>query len=86
MTLSNLPPGVSESDPHITGEWPCNDCGTTLPEEVECHRCKGDTCNLCEDARERLAEGYCPGGCPERDWDTERELREENDYDRRMGL
>lgn len=35
----NYPPGVSGNEPQITGEWPCAECGATLPEEVTCPEC-----------------------------------------------
>lgn len=69
----DLPPGVSHSDPHLTGEYPCEDCGATLPEE--CTHCggsgdvgpahasdgMGDKCPYCEDGTPIT----CPGGCAE---------------------
>lgn len=39
MSLSNYPPGVTGNEPQITGEWPCENCGATLPEEVDCPEC-----------------------------------------------
>jgi hypothetical protein len=39
MSLSNYPPGVSGNEPQITGEWPCENCGATLPEEADCPEC-----------------------------------------------
>lgn len=37
--MSNYPPGVSLNDPHLTGLWPCVNCGCVLPED-----CDGDEC------------------------------------------
>ena len=37
--MNNYPPGVSGNEPQITGEWPCFNCGATLPED-----CEGDVC------------------------------------------
>lgn len=34
-----FPPGVTGREPQITGEWPCAECGRTLPED-----CDGDVC------------------------------------------
>lgn len=34
----NLPPGVSPSDPHLTGIWPCVACGGG---PSDCVHCKG---------------------------------------------
>lgn len=39
MSYSNYPPGVSGNEPQITGEYPCENCGATLPEEPECPEC-----------------------------------------------
>jgi hypothetical protein len=68
---SNYPPGVSGNEPQITGEWPCEGCGETLPEEADCPDCGGvvtyeaDELWHCADC-EWTADGhYCPGGCPD---------------------
>lgn len=41
MSLSNYPPGVTGTEPHLTGIWPCANCGAALPEEKTCQRCDG---------------------------------------------
>jgi hypothetical protein len=66
----NLPPGVSPNDPHLTGEYPCANCGATLPEEYEGEPFDGDE---------------CPGGCDEPDWDAERDRRAEASAEDRYG-
>ncbi len=42
--LSNYPPGVTGNEPELTGEWPCVECGRTLPEEWEGKPFEGDEC------------------------------------------
>jgi ribosomal protein S27AE len=86
---SNYPPGVSGNEPQLTGEWPCSNCGATLPEEAECPECgkpmemddKGDrwTCSC----GASCAGDECPGGCNEPDWDAERDRRDEEREERR---
>jgi len=66
----DYPPGVTGNEPQITGEWPCVNCGRTLPEEAECPECgepmvEDDhewTCTACDHTE---ASDTCPGGCYE---------------------
>lgn len=64
----NYPPGVTGNEPQITGEWPCENCGATLPEEHDGEPFEGDTCpdgcydepdpdRLRDEAYDRQAEG-----------------------------
>lgn len=45
MPSSNYPPGVSGNEPHITGEWPCDECMGEggFPDEDD-----GYACEYCE--------------------------------------
>lgn len=83
----NLPDNVTGREPQLTGEWPCRNCGVTLPEQPDCPQCgdelhvngKGEwECGACG----YTADGnVCPGGCPEPDYDDladrQREARED---------
>lgn len=90
--LSNYPPGVTGNEPQITGEWPCADCGATLPEEGNCPECgealeipEGEwVCPACDFTRDG---SVCPEGCsedPAHGYDAQRDREMEmTDDDRR---
>lgn len=66
----NLPPGVSPNDPHLTGLWPCRECGRTLPEDPICPECAGAELDLtdadnwwCPICGFTADGDICPGGC-----------------------
>jgi DNA-directed RNA polymerase subunit RPC12/RpoP len=71
---SNYPPGVSGNEPHLTGEYPCANCGATLPEEADCTECGGvlapdektGSSWVCEQCGHVAGDAnLCPGGCRE---------------------
>lgn len=76
---SNLPPGVTGSEPELTGEWPCLECGMVLPEQAECSECGAQlvprerenhtgaswTCEGCGHVTGDA--GICPTGCRDLD-------------------
>lgn len=94
--MSNYPPGVSGNEPQITGEWPCRNCGATLPEEAPCPECDprrypGATIIIegedwyCPRCERKWPGDECPGGCVEPDYDSIRERREEDSARDRYG-
>lgn len=77
---SNLPPGVTGNEPHLTGIWPCRECGKPLPEEPDCPLCgkpldHADTtmewwCSE-EGCLAYMDDDICPGGCNVPEWEAD---------------
>lgn len=64
MSASNYPPGMSQRDyDHVNGVTRCEECGADI--SIEWENGEVDDDNV-----------VCPGGCAEKDWDAERDMRE----------
>lgn len=86
--MNNYPPGVTGAEPHLTGEYLCDNCGATLPEDPNCPECDRGEMEFVEDAAHPGTGVFtcecghtlpfdfdtCPGGCRQPEFDAERDL------------